>query len=363
MEFSTKSSTNHRIPRSITRRRSSKRKRAQSSATANGRNGFLNYCFEPIRADSTPQLNNQKQIERDFFQSLSNLCQLYNFQVPQVDDHIYPLNVTVAFKDIEKKLAQFDKDLGIAIIEDKNRTATIITFKSFNTGYTLYYVPIRPLWDLLKDRKRQRTAELVLSIFCYLYRVNNIPFYTDSSSYISYVHEMLSEWYISDEECEEDTTDEFLDIIETANYCGKIIKRKMKNPYHLKVLEERIQRYNPESAAEIRLQQIAERILTTLNTTKRGIQDSLYPNLIYPGEDERIYPDYYLSFVWDIEDDLNDQVMGFINTDLQEKVIVDAPLSIQAFDTPQERTTHDLTFEESFFLLISDLVDTLTELA
>ncbi|MBW7892922.1 MAG: hypothetical protein H3C48_18230, partial [Chitinophagaceae bacterium] len=105
--------------------------------------------FAPVREDKYPELRNYRQVERAFFDSLKNLAALYEFALPDVAGHPFPLNIAHAYRYAREKVQAMRKDLQLIISHGPKSPATLTTFATYDIGLTLYYVPVRPLYDLL----------------------------------------------------------------------------------------------------------------------------------------------------------------------------------------------------------------------
>lgn len=73
----------------------------------------------------------------------------------------------------------------------------------YNTGATLYYIPVIPLYQMLRNKNRKKTGLLLLSVCTYLYRIADIPYYRQEDSYLYWIYEMLTEWLEQDEEVDD----------------------------------------------------------------------------------------------------------------------------------------------------------------
>ena len=73
----------------------------------------------------------------------------------------------------------------------------------YNTGAMLYYIPVIPLYQMLRNKRRNKTGLLLLSVCTYLYRIADIPYYRQEGSYLYWIYEMLTEWLEQDEEVDD----------------------------------------------------------------------------------------------------------------------------------------------------------------
>ena len=85
-------------------------------------------------------------------------------------------------------------DLKLIIVQDNDRPCCLATVQTYEVGYNLSYIPVKPLYDLVMRRKNKKSAALLLSIFCWLFQIVKIPWFTDSDSYLGGCYEILKEW-------------------------------------------------------------------------------------------------------------------------------------------------------------------------
>ena len=143
-------------------RKRSKNK-TRSSSREFDRNGFLNYSFNPLFVDKFGIINNKRNAEEQFFLSVDYFCSLYKLQKPEIED-LYPINLINTYNELSQNLVQINKDLQLLIVETGCNKYSLATLKQFNTGWTLYYIPVRPLFDLIQTGKSKPTANLLISI-------------------------------------------------------------------------------------------------------------------------------------------------------------------------------------------------------
>ena len=144
--------------------RGSKRQ-TQVSTCRDAANGFLKTSFLPrLKETETVQACEEKvKTERDFYQSLSRLAGHYRIEPIQTSQVQYPYNVALAIWDMEEKLKQSVLNWQeIRLVQDSERTY-FISEEKYNTGTTLYFIPMAPLFQMFKDPKRKKTAQLLVS--------------------------------------------------------------------------------------------------------------------------------------------------------------------------------------------------------
>lgn len=316
-------------------------------------NGFLDFSFSPV-AERQEELMNKIAVEKSFFDSLLNLSKLYEFQPFETKSKIYPYNLYLAFEHAKECINTLRPGLQLVFLQDETHPACIATVKRYDTGTTLFYIPVYPL---LKENKK--ACGLLQSIFAYLLQVVKIPYFRDSSSFLFYNYETICEW-VHDEPGEWSDT-EFHEIVaefKSLKRNGDTIYRRINSPYHLQDFEKRLKNFNPVNNGEYELLNIATKVFALMNDFPgRNIFENILPGLIDPGEEERISPEQYISFIWHDKGRIYEQLVEHVNACVQEFTAIDEPLVIQYFDHPQQKEIHDLRFETKLFDLLHDLCD------
>lgn len=355
-----------RVRRDVTKvaRRSPGKKAAAPKRTApNVANGFLKHQFLPLRADCHAELDDRKSVESEFFSSLSNLATLYGVKVLPRNNTVYPCNIANAFKHVQKQLEIIAPGVELAIIQDETHAATLVTYKEYSIGNCLYYIPVRPLWELLRQTNKKQEAELLQSVFAYLLQLVNIPSFADWRTYLHSEYQMLWEWYSEDESVESKDWQVLSAALRSVEICGSIIEKKIKNPVNLTLFGKRLAQFLPTDQIGKDFKQIATRFYNLYQKfPQRSFCDSIYTGLSEPEVENRVMAGQYLSLVWDTTDCLFDDVMQSVNAQLEECMVMDNPLAIQFFDTPQTKIALDLEFEHTLFALLDDFYDILTQL-
>jgi len=345
------------------RRSRGKKTAAQKRTGANAANGFLKHRFLPLRADCHAELNDRKLVEREFFSSLSNLATLYGMKALPKNNTVYPCNIANAFKHMQKQLKILAPSVELAIIQDDNHAATLVTYREYSLGNCLYYIPVRPLWDLLRQTNKKQEAELLKSVFAYLLQVVNMPSFAEWGSYLYYEYQMLWEWYSEDESMMPENWQVLSSSLRSVEICGGIIGKKMKNPVNLALFGKRLAQFLPTDQPGKDFKQIATGFYNLYQKfPQRSFWDSIHTGLSEPEVENRVMAGQYLSFVWDTADCLFDDVMQSINAQLEECMVMDSPLVIQFFDTPQTEIALDLEFEHTLFALLDGFFDILNQL-
>lgn len=324
--------------------------------------GFLKYSFSPIVVNQHEELNCQYKIERDFFKSLNYLAALYKFSPLDVSDQVYPLNIHLAHQHASQRLETINKSLQLIIVQDELHPATLVTVKEYNPNYTLYHIPVEPLAIILKDRKAGKTSNLILSLFSWFSSCGGIEFYTDNTSWLYYIYDMVREFLMEGDEFTPEEYKSNMGEIREAKKWGKNIRAKILKNTHLAELDKRIAEFNPINEFQAGLLEVA-RMISQLNQKDDNIFNYLKPGLLKPNEEVRMCFDQYLAFYWGDDNSwLGENMRESINTDLQEVGHIDYPLTCQFFDKPHTAEQHNHEYPKAYFQAIEHLCDILFNL-
>jgi hypothetical protein len=363
----------HRKAKPFAGRSTGQAKSIKKRTAGNDRNGFLTHNFQPFWAC----YGNRERTEKEFFGSLSNICSYYDLSVPDVSQEVFPQNIYKAWAITTERIQQIDKKLDCIILKDKQHIASIATVRQFNTDMTLYYIPARPLWKWVQTAKQQDLAEVVLAVFAYLHQVVRIDWFTDRGSYLggqyNYVEEMINEDEYDYDNKNEDEIDPEMDEdkafrevqlgeLYTLQNAGHHLFRKISHSETLKRMEDTVLEYSYDEKRDNDWAILAiEFVQLYRQYPERSFFDHIHPELFYPEIEERICADQYISFYWSGNDTLNDTVFDMINCELQEKGVTDEPITMEIFDTPENKGTDNFGFETRLLALINRLVDLLNK--
>lgn len=338
--------------------RGSKRQ-TQVSTGGNVANGFLKTSFLPrLKETQTLQpCTETVKTERDFYQSLSKLAGHYNIEPMQTNQFEYPYNVALAIWDMEEKLKQSVLNWQeIRLVQDSKKTY-FISEEKYNTGTTLYYIPIEPLYQMLHDPKRKRNAQLLISVCSYLYHIADIPYFRQENSYLYWMYEMHKEWVEQDDETDE--TQAYKVEFEKAEFIGDCIEQKIFNPMSLQVFGQRLDTFKRSDAFD------NECWLTASNAFALFTE---YPNAgIFRNapmqeqdpdnedcDNETIGMEKYISFISHTKGWLYENLAESINNEFNEYAEMQEPTVCKRFDK-KEVTKSTLDFENGLFALLDDM--------
>jgi hypothetical protein len=317
-------------------------------------NGFLRHRFSPFWQYS----GNRERAEREFQNSLSILCDYYGLTAPQVTGN-FPQNIHQAQQAIISELKAVDNKLSCIIAGDKNRSATLATVKRYDTGMTLYYIPVRPLWQWMQSGQGNGITELITGIFAYLEQVVKIPFYTEQNSYLASQYETLEQWVNDDQEEDEPYRQIQLDELYTMQNAGQKIYMQIIKPENLTQFENVVTNFHATEDWQADWKVIAGEFLRLYQQyPNRSVFDHIQSDLLYPQGEDRIYADQYISFYWSGNDCFQDSLFEMIDNHFQEIAYIDEPSHVQLFDHLPENTIPDFDFETRLF----DLIDKLSQI-
>lgn len=334
------------------RRRNQKRQKAIRTAQPLT-HGFLNCTFLPKGEQDEQPLN--KTLERDFYRSLSSLCRHYNLVPLETERYGFPYNIALAYWDAVRKIrAKGSRDFnGLRLMENDKGTVFLQTDETYSTGTVLYYIPIVPLFEMLRKKKRKASAHLLLSVCAYLYHIADIPYYRQEDAYIYWQYEMLSDWVEQDDEEENFLCRKWL---KDAEWIGDCMEQKLFNRKNLEVFENRIKAFIPKDDFDKDCLSLAKEAWLLY---QKYPEASVFRHAQIPYEDpdkddERVTMDKYISFVADTEGWLYDSLAECINNEFNEYGEMEEPSISKRFDgcvLPQG----NLDFENSLFPLMENL--------
>lgn len=339
----------------IARCAGSKKEQKQFRSVGIVTDGFLRHQFLPV-FEQGEELPDRKKTEKEFFNSLSILTGVYEFEMMDVKNKPYPYNILLATEQVKKQLNKSGRDIELSIMQDNNGMIKLVTNHTYGTGMTLYYIPVLPVYRLLQDKKEKRTAELLLSVFAYLYHAAGIPYYRENNSYLFYQYECIQEWLIDD--FESDEKQESNSVISQCNeafYYGDILFRKIYNLHHLNCFEQRIDSYKPSNSFQKDCLAVAK---TAFGLMIQYPDQSLLRNTSnqeFEESDSVIRAEQYISFIADNNGLLYENIERMVNDEFNECSEIEEPTLLQIYDNENLLSTEALDFEYRIFPLINDL--------
>lgn len=323
-------------------------------------NGFLRTSFLPVLAETKTAQACKKtaKTERDFYQSLSQLATHYNINPIHTQSFGFPYNIALALWDTKEKLKDKVKDWEeIKLVKDSKKTF-FTSEERYNTNSTLYYIPVVPLYRLLKNRKQKYSAQLLLSVCSYLYHSVNIPYYRQENSFLYYQYEMLKEWQLTDDDSDE--TSIYLSEFEQAECIGDKMEQKIFNTANLTFFKKRLNHFKCTNIFEQDCLKLAQGTYILLEqypneNVFRNARPSDEADESEEETDNILTMDYYISFYADGKGWLNENIIQCVNNELQEYGQIEEPSIVKRFDG-SDITANNLDFENRLFALIGELI-------
>lgn len=322
---------------------------------------FLRNSFLPKLAqmELVEPCKETAKTERDFYQSLSLVAEHYQIQPMQTQIYGYPYNMALALWNLEEQLKSKVKDWEEIKLVQQNKKTFLTSQERYNTGATLYYIPVVPLYRLLKQKKRKQNAQLLLSVCSYLYHGVNIPYYRQEDSFLHWQYEMLKEWLTNDDESEE----AFICKIEfdQAEWIGDRMEKKIFNPANLTYFKERLNCFKCKDALDLDCLKLAQEAFTLLEQyPNENVFRNARPNEEAEIDDREnsVTMDTYVSFYADGKGWLHQHLIQCVNSELQEYGEIEEPCILKCFDG-SNITENNLDFENRLFALLEGLIDLL----
>lgn len=328
------------------------------SARSDASNGFLKVSFLPkLQQSKTLQVSEETaKMQEDFYTSLDSLAEHYGIKTMQTEQFEYPYNMTLALWDIGEKLCKSVLNCPeIRLLQD-GKKIYLISEEKINTGTTLYYIPIEPLYQMLHDPRYKKNAQLLVSACSYFYHIADIPYYRQENSYLYWMYEMHKEWTEQDDEPEEIQKD--IGEFDKAELIGDAMEQKIFNSMNLRVFEKRLNVFKSGDAFDHECMLIARKAFDLYteypnesifrNAPAREKGDNDMP------EKETIGMEKYISFIHDTKGWLYESIDESINNEFNEYAQMDEPTIIKCFDGV-DLPTISLDFENRLFALLDDM--------
>ncbi|MFV5703228.1 hypothetical protein ACM55F_15270 [Flavobacterium sp. XS2P12] len=326
---------------------------------SNATDVFLKCVFLPKlkTVQSVQACKRTAKTERDFYKSLSQLAEHYAIEPLQTKGYGYPYNMVLAMWDAETKLKinNFNWD-NLRLVQNSKKTF-FTSEERYSTGTTLYYIPISPLFQMLHDPKRKKTAQLLVSVCSYLYHIADIPYYRQENSYLYWLYEMMNDWVEQDDYTEE--TESYIAEIVKAEWIGERIEQKLFNRINLQVFEQRLNNFKTRDTFDQECQKVACNAFTLYSQYPH---ESIFRNAPRPEEDpyndendsETVGMEKYISFIADTTGWLYERLADSINNEFNEYGAMEEPTICKRFDGSNIKQTN-LDFENRLFALLDEL--------
>ncbi|MBZ4036748.1 hypothetical protein K6T82_18400 [Flavobacterium sp. 17A] len=331
-------------------------RQTQSSTSSNASNGILKCTFLP-KLKTADSIQACQKTERDFYKSLSKLAEHYSIEPMQTKDFGFPYNVALSLWDMESKVQRTNTNWdGFKLVQDSQKTF-LVSEEKYNTGTTLYYIPIVPLFRMLKAPKDKENAHLLISVCCYLYHIADIPYYRQENSYLYWMYEMHKEWVEQDDDTED--TQIYKREFKVAEDIGDRIEQRIFNRKNLVMFEQRLHQFRSRNTFDSECYKVACNALDLYTEYPKA---SIFRNA--PTHEEDLYNDdyenetigmeKYISFIADTKGWLYESLSDSINNEFNEYGRIDEPTITKSFGDGRIAKA-DLDFENRLFALLDEL--------
>ncbi|MGV6945875.1 hypothetical protein [Sphingobacterium kyonggiense] len=330
-------------------------RQAEIRTNSNATNGILKCTFLPKLKTAHSVLACQKT-ERDFYNSLSKLAEHYSIEPMTTQPYNFPYNIVLGMWDIDTKLKRTHRNWDSLHLLQDSRKTILQSEERFEVGTTLFHIPIIPLFQMLKDPKRKKNAQLLLSVCSYLYHIARIPYYRQEDSYLYWLYETHKDWIDYDDT---DETETYKSELRRAECIGDIIEQKLYSPINLTLFEQRLSSFKSLDTFDKECWQVA---CKTLALYREYPNTTVFRNAPISEQDpydddieiEAITMEKYISFVADTKGVLYNSVVESINNELNEYGRMEEPSISIPFDG-KNTLGKNLDFENRMFDLLDDL--------
>lgn len=342
------------------RRKTSTKRPTEIRTDSHATNGILKCTFLPKlkAAQSVQGCKETAKTERGFYQSLSQLAKYYHIEPMQTQNFGFPYNIALGMWDMETKVKRINANWdGFQLVQDGENTF-LKSEERYDTGTTLYYIPVVPLFKMLKDPKRKKSAQLLVSVCSYLYHIVDIPYYRQEDSYLYWLYEMHKDWVEQDEETE-DTETYKREFVQAENI-GDRMEQKLYNRINLQLFEQRLSRFKSLDTFDKECWQVAcdafalymEYPEASIFRNAPMLEQAPYEDDNY--DNETIGMEKYISFIADTKGWLYESLSDSINNEFNEYGTMEEPTICKAFDGSNIAKSN-LDFENRLFALLDDL--------
>lgn len=323
--------------------------------------GFLKTRFLPHHTGQAVSgcAANEKE---GFYRSFALLCSHYGICPVDTKGFAYPYGREVALFEAARLLR--DKHPQHITIEPKENDGEFIlnVREHFDTQNTLFYIPVAPLYFLMRDNKRKKAARLLLCVFSYLYRVAGVPCHTDDGSYLYWNYDMLTQWVMEDPQGWEDEKEYYSYVREINNalHIGEVTLRRLSNAIHLERFGEWVCNFTPNDAFGQDCHRLAQKFHSLWQDYPQGhIYSHADPDCLPDPEEgyddnDCITMEKYISFVAATDGWLYNNLEQSVNNEFGECISIQEPVLKRCFDG-QPQHTDSLDYECRLFPLINEL--------
>jgi hypothetical protein len=335
------------------------------SPCADAAYGFLKIRFLPHFAGQAVQDCRKEQ--QQFYRCFSLMCRHYGIAAVDTSGLVYPYGREVSLYEADRLLQEkFHFHISLEW-EMENGDYALNATERFDMQNTLFFIPVLPLHQMMKDSKRRKAARLLLCIFSCLYKKAGVPYYWDEDTYLYWHYDMLCQWVTDDPEGWDDDFDCCNSQANTAQYIGEQMLRRLYNNVHQQNFEKWLCEFRPQDAFDRECCSLAQRFYELWqdfpeSDIYRHADTECLPNPEQYDDTDCITMEKYISFVCSTEGWLYNQLEQAVNSDFNECGSMQEPVLRRCFDG-KEQHADNLDYECRLFPLINELCFVLNNLS
>ncbi|MFA6248721.1 MAG: hypothetical protein WC615_17395 [Mucilaginibacter sp.] len=306
-------------------------------------------------------------METAYLKSSENLMDYYGIQTIDVSPFAYPYNILLSQWDVSRKLRLKSRYRELQLHETEEQNVELSIKETINTGSTLYYIPLAPLYKALQDEENE-CAKLLLGVCVYLHRKAGVCHYRDSESYVCYLYDIMDYWIEDDKDSmDEGDYEEQRATLDEMFHIGDKMTSILADENHLLRLRSIIDGYTPFSRYEHLCIKLANQTLAVWNEYP---QANLYQHIVPIDEDDednyygngKIQVTDYISFIGETSSNVYDTMMNMTNDDFNERSGVQDFEATVSFNEPCGKYKDGLDYEEQVIAIIDELCNLITEM-
>lgn len=318
-------------------------------------NAFLKFRFYPrLQETEIVQDCDRMKMDRDFKKSLSLIANKFSLTVPDCSHIPFPYNISESMAQLKKQLKnEVSEWKEVRLIHHHNSTY-FAKEDRYDTGMTLYYIPVVPLYNISHHTETLQASQLLLSVYAYIFQVLGIPYYRNDDCYLNSMYEILENW-VYDDGAEE----EFIQQIDDAKNIGDFMIKLISDSSNLFSYPNRLKTFVAKTDFEEKCLTVATVFYElSVNYPNVRIDRKFYPLRFREETEDNERPismDNYVSFCASIQGSLFESLCQSVNEDLQEYSEIDEPTWFIPYDNRKIKH-NNFDFESKVFDAINDLI-------
>ncbi|MFI5160521.1 MAG: hypothetical protein ACHQHN_04550 [Sphingobacteriales bacterium] len=354
-------------PRPLTRCKGSQVEQTITRTPGILADGFLRHCFLPLYEPGA-YIPERDKVEAVYLKAVKNISAYYQIDLMELRQVSYPHNILLGNRDIWGKVRIKGRYRELRIEENEELKIEVTVTETLNTGSTLYYIPLLPLYKALQI-DGNTCAKLLLGVCVYLYRKAGVCHYKDDESYVCYLYDIMNNW-IEDDRGDMDEADYLQQrtIMDEILAVGDLMENLLVDENHLTQLQYHIQQFEAETAFEKACVMIAKD--TILLWTKFPTAN-LYQHIneCEPNDDDDYYGQgkirvtEYISFIGETSSCVYESMMTMLNEDFNERSGLQDFEHRIVFNTTPIKQMDVLVYEERAIDIIEKMCDLIPQLS